>query len=145
MILSMSTPPPCYAQPGWYCTSSGPLLCPENWYCPGLYRPPQQCPSGKWAAVGSMYVEDCSDHMNTELVVVIVLLLMLCSLSLCCWWTSADWLPCCYTSYPSATVLQVPECKPLINYRPSTVPCAPNHNMMMWHVVPNGVAYSSRP
>ena len=81
-------PPTCFAAPGWYCTAaSHQLFCPQDFYCPGGYRMPIKCPSGKWSAVGSMYIEDCSDHMNVELAVIIVLILMLFALGLCCWWS----------------------------------------------------------
>lgn len=86
----MSTPAPatCFATPGWYCTASNvQLFCPADWYCPGGLRPPVRCPAGKWAAVGSMYIEDCSDHMNVELALIIALIIMLFALGLCCWWS----------------------------------------------------------
>ena len=78
----------CFAAPGWYCTASNQqLFCPQDWYCPGGTRMPVHCPAGKWSAIGSMYVEDCSDHMNVELAVIVVLILMLFALGLCCWWS----------------------------------------------------------
>ena len=86
--MSTPTPAPCFAAPGCYCTASSvQLFCPQDWYCPGGLIQPRHCPSGKWSAAGSMYIEDCSDHMNVELSVIIALIIMLFALGLCCWWS----------------------------------------------------------
>ena len=88
-----TSPPPtqlpqCFASPGSYCTPySQILLCSEDRYCPGGILPPIKCPGGKWSAAGSMYLEDCSDHMNVEFGIVLSLLLILFALALCWWWT----------------------------------------------------------
>ena len=52
----------------------------------------QRCPDSRWSAVGSIYSEDCHEHMNVGLAVVFVLFFMLPILSACIWCASWEWI-----------------------------------------------------
>ena len=83
----------CTAAPGWFCPPlyNHPTLCPEDWYCPGGLAMARRCPDRRWSAVGSIYPEDCMEHMNVGLAVVFVLFFMLLVLGVCAWFVSVDW------------------------------------------------------
>ena len=87
----------CTASPGWYCPplklglNARPIICPENWYCPGGLIMAKQCPDGRWSAVNSIYVEDCVEHMNLGVAGLIVIFFMLMVLGTCIWAASYDW------------------------------------------------------
>ena len=84
----------CTASPGQFCSPlyNRPIICPEDWYCPGGVVMAQRCPDSRWSAVGSIYSEDCHEHMNVGLAVVFVLFFMLPILSACIWCASWEWI-----------------------------------------------------
>ena len=84
---------PCTATPGWFCTPlyNHPTICPEDWYCPGGPTMARRCPDSRWSAVGSIYPEDCLEHMNVGLIVVFVLCFMLLVLGVCVWLAAYEW------------------------------------------------------
>ena len=85
---------PCTADPGYYCPPLNPypLICPENWYCPGGQATARRCPDNRWSAVASVYPEDCKEYQNVVAMVAIVLLFMLIILGFCIWFSSwAAW------------------------------------------------------
>lgn len=83
----------CTASPGWFCPPlyTHPTLCPEDWYCPGGLAMARRCPDSRWSAVGSIYPEDCLEHMNVGLAVVFVLFFIFLVLGVCRWFVSYDW------------------------------------------------------
>lgn len=83
----------CTAAPGWFCPPlyNHPTLCPEDWYCPGGLVMARRCPDSRWSAVGSIYPEDCLEHMNVGVAAVLVLFFMLLVLGVCIWFASWEW------------------------------------------------------
>ena len=51
----------------------------------------RRCPDNRWSAVGSVYPEDCLEHMNVGLAVVFVLLFLLLVVGVCIWFSSWEW------------------------------------------------------
>ena len=83
----------CTALPGWFCPPlySHPTICPEDWYCPGGLFNAKRCADDRWSAVGSIYPEDCLEHMNVGLAVVFVLFFLVLTVGVCIWFASWDW------------------------------------------------------
>ncbi len=92
----------CTAFPGYFCPPlmDRPAICPENYYCPGGLLMAKKCLDDRWSAVGSMYPEDCQEHMNVGLAVVFVLFFMFLVLGVCIWLMSSGWSDKIYTSLP---------------------------------------------
>ena len=51
----------------------------------------KRCPDSRWSAVGSMYPEDCREHMNVGVAVISVLFFMIFILSACIWCSYWEW------------------------------------------------------
>ena len=142
----MATPPPlCLAPAGWFCSPLAAYIhCPTNYYCSGGMMPPRQCPDGKRAPEGSIYLADCADSDNVFFGVVLVVLLAIFLLWVCIYCVY-DWYDFHGTyrvvPFPSATVVApppTPRCRPaptapLVFYDSvSRPPCNPNR---VYHVV----------
>jgi hypothetical protein len=84
---------PCTAAPGFYCSLpyNRPTICHENWYCAGGDAHAMPCLDGRWSAVGSVYPEQCADHMNVGYAVFFVLFFMLLTVFVCIWYSRWDW------------------------------------------------------
>jgi hypothetical protein len=96
----MSTPPPCFAPRGFYCSDVRALEeCPESWYCRGGLLLPSKCPDAKWAAAGSAYLSDCGNRMETDIAVLVAIIIVFLGLSLCMW-AYCDWAQMCGWRYP---------------------------------------------
>ena len=83
----------CIADPGNFCSPlyNRPILCPENWYCPGGLAMARRCPDNRWSAVGSVYPEHCKEYMYVEFTIVLVLAFMALILGVCIWAASWEW------------------------------------------------------
>jgi hypothetical protein len=86
----------CTALPGWFCPPlnnlyNHPTICPEDWYCPGGLSAARRCTDNRWSAVGSIYPEDCLEHINVGLAVVFVLFFLALIVGVCIWFASWDW------------------------------------------------------
>ena len=116
----MATPPPlCFAPSGWFCSPlSAAIQCPANYYCSGGLMPPRQCPDGKRAPEGSIYLSDCADSGNVFFGVVLVVLISFFLLWVCIYCVY-DWYDFHGTyrvvPYPHATVVTPPppRCRPV--------------------------------
>ena len=97
---------PCTASPGFYCSLpyNRPTICPENWYCAGGDAHAMPCLDGRWSAVGSVYPEQCADHMNVGYAVFFVLFFMLLTVFVCIWYSMWDWRPIKEGVFPPAAV-----------------------------------------
>jgi hypothetical protein len=51
----------------------------------------KRCPDGRWSAVGSVYPEECLEHMNLGAAVAVVLFFMFLVLCSCIWCVAWDW------------------------------------------------------
>ena len=114
----MATPVPmCVAPQGWFCSPVGTVVqCPGDWYCSGGILPPRQCPDGKRAAEGSVYLTDCSDSGNVVFSVILVLMIVSFFLVFCCY-CLLDWFQfqgIKVVHFPSAREVQCPppRCRP---------------------------------
>ena len=104
----------CTADPGRFCSPlyNRPMMCPENWYCPGGISMARRCPDNRWSAVGSKYPEDCVEHMNVQLAVVVVLFFILPVLCVCIWFASWGWMERDRKTGPESYFGQIPYTEP---------------------------------
>lgn len=129
----MATPiPMCVAPPGWFCSPVGTsLLCPSNLYCSGGILPPRQCPDGKSAPMGSIYLTDCADSGNVVFAVVVCLILGI-GLMLFCIYCVLDWVqsqgPYQVVTYPAKCPPPWPEpsAPSFSYYQEGPAPCHPD-------------------
>lgn len=101
---------PCDAPPGYFCSPlyNRPVICPENWYCAGGDAVSRKCLDGRWSAVGSIYPEDCTDHVSFNMAVLLMLFFMLLIVFTCIWYASWDSVAMNTGSYPFHEVVYAP-------------------------------------
>ena len=68
----------------------------------------RKCADGKWSAVGSIYPEDCTDHMNFGMAVLFMLFFMLLIIFVCIWYSSWDSVAMKEGLYPYQDVVYAP-------------------------------------